>query len=131
MFESRRHYRIKESLPVQWSIEGSEVKGQGQVRNISVSGMLLVTDEAFKPVTTEEWHFQLKIQNPETENALPVQSRLVWLKKISFPNMRYLCGLEFVKPLDEFVNSLQKRVETEQEKMAQASNVNILGNYTL
>ena len=131
MFESRRHYRIKEILPLQWKIEESGTEGQGQVRNISVSGMLLETDEAFKPAASEECHFQLKCLAPEAENFVPFQSRLVWLKKISFPKVRYLCGLEFVNPSEQFIGRIQKQVEQEQEKMAQAANVNILGNYNL
>ena len=126
MADSRRHFRIKERVPVRWKIKGKNVEGQGEVLNISISGVLLETDSAFSPIDDSE----LEIEPIEkTIDFIPPSGRLMWFRKIKILNTRFWCGLEFVKPSQEVVEKIKGKVEEAQEQMAKAANVNILQNY--
>ena len=126
MAESRRHFRIKERVPVHWKIKGKNIQGQGEVLNFSTSGLLLETDSAFSPIDESE----IEIEPVDREvKFVPENSRLVWFRKIKILNTRFWCGLEFEKPKQETVEEIKRKVEEVQQQMAQASNVNILQNY--
>ena len=126
MLEARRHFRIKERIPVHWKIKGKNVEGNGEVLNISISGLLLETDSAFSPLDEGE----LEIEPIDKGiQFLPRDGHLVWFRKIKILNTRFWCGLEFTNPSQETVEEIKRKVEEVQEKMAQASNVNILQNY--
>ena len=126
MSEFRRHSRIKERVPVRWKIKGKNVEGLGEVLNISTSGLLLETDSAFSPLDESE----LEIEPIEKGiEFLPQDGRLIWFRKIKILNTRFWCGLEFIKPRQETVEKIKRKVEEAQEQLAQATNVNILQNY--
>ena len=126
MPDYRRHFRIKERVPVFWKIKDKNIEGQGEVINISTSGLLLETDSAFSPLDESK----LEIEPiDKVIHFIPRQGQLVWFKKIKILNTRFWCGIEFIKPPQETVEEIKRKVEEVQVQMAQASNLNILQNY--
>ncbi|MBF0486076.1 MAG: PilZ domain-containing protein [Candidatus Omnitrophica bacterium] len=125
--EYRRHARIQEETPVRWRLIGSERQGEGLVRDISVSGILLEVQEPFSldnnPV------FTIQAINSSDELFIPERARLVWTKMMKTQKDRYLCGLEFIRPPESIVAQIAQRVESFLARIAETGDINILRNY--
>ena len=128
MYDSRRHFRIKEHIPVQWRIRPDDAQGQGTIRNISTSGALLETEGSFRPPAVEECEFELRNLSAEI-GELPQRAKLIWFNKFTQPSVRFLCGLEFVNPSDSFTTVIKKHVDEYKSRIAEAASANILNNY--
>ena len=123
----RRHMRIHEETMVSWRIENTERSGDGLIRDISVSGILLEVGTFVTP--DKNAIFILKPTKDENELFVPDRARLVWAKAMKMETGKYLCGLEFIKPPDSIVAKIAQRVENWFTEIAEAANVNILDNY--
>lgn len=123
----RRHVRIREEIPVRWQMEGTNRSGDGIIRDISVSGVLVEINTFFTPV--KDAIYVLKAVNPNDELMIPEKGRLVWSRSMKTEMGKFFCGLEFVRPSDSIVAQITKRVEEWFVNMAEAANVNILDNY--
>ena len=96
MLENRRHLRIRQPIDITWSMPGEDITGQGQILNISSSGILLQIDNSFKPLD----HCVLAIDPEIVEEKPPFlnkKGKVVWFRRIHTPHYSYLCGLEFFK----------------------------------
>lgn len=123
----RRHERIREEAPVRWRIEKSERAGEGQIRDISVSGVLLEVSTFFTPDKSSV--FVLNAVQGQDELVIPDRARLVWSKAMKMETGKHLCGLEFIKPPDSVVANIALRVENWLTGIAETADVNILRNY--
>ena len=125
--EYRRHARITQEIPVLWHIDGTERSGNGVIRDISVSGILIELDTFFTPDKNSV--FILQPVNPENELFIPATARLVWAKPLKTEVGKYFCGMEFIRPPETVVAQLSKHIEGWFSTIAEAANVNILDNY--
>lgn len=125
--EYRRHARVREDIPVRWRIENNERTGEGIIRDISVSGVLLEVDTFFS--IEKGSIFVLEAVKGTEELIIPDKARLMWSKAMKMEKGKYLCGLEFIKPPDTIVAQISQRVENWFVHIAEAANVNILDNY--
>ena len=124
-FENRKHFRLKRYMDVAWRVSNHREGGEGIILNISQSGALLQTDHVFVP--QDDTVVALEA-SPGTE--LPFggkQAKIVWFRRISAPQPRCQCGLEFIT--NRYDKELNEWLEEEVTRISQASNVNILNNY--
>ncbi len=47
--EARNNLRVNENKSILWRVNDGDIKGKGQVKNISTTGMLLETNSNFVP----------------------------------------------------------------------------------
>jgi hypothetical protein len=125
--EYRRNARIREETPIHWRIEDTDRTGEGVIRDISVSGVLLEVSTFFTPDKSAV--FVLEPMKSEDELIIPDRARLVWSKMMKMEAGKYLCGLEFVKPSDSTVAKIAQHIENWFAHIAEGANVNILDNY--
>ena len=130
MYGARQNIRLKEDFPVRWQIEEKDLQGLGRVKNISIKGLLLETDSAFHPVACDECLIRVVSIEQNSKIRIQHRGRIVWFKKNGGGIPGYLCGIEFIQPSDEFVKQLTKRIEEFQQKQGEATNINILNQYT-
>ena len=130
MYGARQNVRIKEDLPVRWQIEEKDLQGLGRVKNLSLKGLLLETDSSFHPVACDECHIRIVSEEAGSKMRLQQRGRIVWFKKISGGKPGYLCGIEFIKPSEDFVKQMTKRIEDFQQKQAETTNINILDQFS-
>ena len=122
MLENRRHFRVREILDIQWSVEGQEAKGEGKILNLSTSGILLQTDKVFK-ISQE---CVVSVSTPEGPLALK-KGKVVWFRKIA-DGKKYVLGIEFLKKV-AYDKSLNDWVEGKITLLAQAGDAKIINNY--
>lgn len=113
--EERRAYRIKERLPVSWSLKDKGLNGKAIVRNLSATGMLLNvrSDAAFSPGSV----LSFAEEGGKGGGFLPVQGRLVWARKKAFMQNSADWGVEFLEPAQEAVRNIQERVQSRIEAL--------------
>ena len=106
--ESRRHVRIKDNTRLLWHIRENGLVGQGRVRNISTSGMLveLVSEDALPGQSL--FSFDCNLNNT---NYIPDAGHLVWRAKKRFSSDKYLCGFQFDNLPEVLAVRLSKRVD--------------------
>ena len=124
LLENRRHLRIRDTSDVRWTILGTELMGEGQVVNISLSGMLLQTDHHYNP------HVKGKVY-VDAHGAVPLEygakkGRIVWTKKLE-NQQGYRCGVEF-EPNTQYEPRLNKWMNARAAEFEQTTNVVILSN---
>ncbi len=125
--EYRRHTRVVQNIAVHWHIDNTERSGDGVIRDISVSGVLIEINTFFTPDRNSI--FTLQPVKPEEGVFIPAKARLVWSKPLKKEVGVYFCGMEFVHPPESIVSQLSKRIEDWLSGIASAANVNILDNY--
>src|SRR5262245_14422884 len=96
MMEWRRHPRVREQIPVRWSMPDHGLEGKGTVRNISISGMLLEIEGNFRPA--EHARFVVEIADEKLSALVPHDAQLVWFNYTMSDKRRKFCGLRFVDP---------------------------------
>lgn len=106
--EARNNLRIKESRHIQWRVNDGDIKGNGIIRNISTTGMLLETNSNFIPTDGCRFSFDTSLGH---DNFIPQNGKLVWHKKKPFSKNRYLCGVRFVEPGEYVLTKLRGRVQ--------------------
>ncbi len=122
--EARKNLRVDDSTPIQWRIKDGYASGQGRIRNISTSGMLLETNNSFEP--TAQSMFAFEPANGTPFEAVPQEGRLVWSKKKGWIRNRTLCGIEFVEPKEESVTQLHEKIQKGILKVASARRTRIV-----
>lgn len=126
MTEWRRHPRVKESILVRWSTGFLGHHGQGIIRNISLSGLLLEVDHDFKPSADGLYH--LDVLESQLAQAVPSEVKLVW----SAPRkdkLRRFCGMKFTNVQGPALTRLAQHLEERQTSYSQATDLNIIQNY--
>ena len=130
MLENRRHLRIRHLMDVTWNMPGEDLAGQGQIINISSSGILLQIDSSFKPLDKCVLSVDPEFNEEERIPFLRKMGKVVWFRKIQSPHYAYLCGVSFLKEQD-FDKDLKEWLENQANLLAQTTNVNILNNYVV
>jgi hypothetical protein len=125
--ETRRHLRIRQLMDITWSLPGGEAEGQGQIVNISTSGLLLQIVGDFKPLD----NCVLSVDpSADDDGQTPFQrkkGKVVWFRRIQTSKYTYQCGVEFLK--DEQNNDLAQWIEKRTDQLSQTMNASILNNY--
>ncbi|MGE0267757.1 MAG: PilZ domain-containing protein [Candidatus Omnitrophota bacterium] len=113
--EARNNLRIKESRNIFWRVNDGDIKGKGQIRNISTTGMLLETNSNFIPTDGCRFSFDTSLGH---DNFIPQNGKLVWHRKKIFSKNKYLCGIRFVEPGEYVLTKLRFRVQKGIKKIA-------------
>lgn len=113
--EARNNLRVKESRNIFWRVNDGDIKGKGQIRNISTTGMLLETNSNFIPTDGCRFAFDTSLGH---DNFIPQNGKLVWHKKKAFSKNKYLCGIRFVEPGEYVLTKLRARVQKGIKKIA-------------
>jgi hypothetical protein len=127
MMEWRRHPRIREEIPVRWSMPKTGVEGRATLRNVSISGMMLEVDEQFK--VAENTPFQIEILDSKLTGFIPREARVVWSSDVMVDKRRRFCGLKFVDPTGPAFSRLKEHVEGRLDSAIKATDMNILNRY--
>jgi archaellum component FlaC len=116
VFEQRQSFRIKENVPVRWQIKDSRLSGEGRVLDISSSGMLFEAHTPFPPI--DRCVFLVENMQKRQPQFVPAMGRLVWSKRKRFQGNKFLCGVEFIEPAAEVMETLKKRVHSRISRIA-------------
>lgn len=127
MTEWRRHPRVKESIAVRWSTGFLGSHGQGTIRNISLSGILLEVDDYFKP--SSEGVYQLDIPDSQLARAVPTEVKLVWCANLKTDKLRKFCGMKFTNAQGPVLMRLANFLEEKRLVYNEATDINIMQNY--
>ena len=126
--ESRRHVRVQESTRLLWHIRESGLVGQGRIRNISASGMLVELTSVNGLPDQSIFSFD---SNLNDANYIPEAGRLVWRRKKRFSNDKYLCGFEFNGLPEVLASRLNKRVADGVKQLVSAWKINRIVSISL
>jgi hypothetical protein len=91
MADIRRNFRLRKQFDVTWSVPSQKIEGEGLISNISVSGMLFVTDKLFEPQHGLVMSFSIA-QVP----SFPPKGKLAWFRKVGRGEAQYQCGVQFL-----------------------------------
>lgn len=127
MTEWRRHSRVKESISVRWSTGFLGNHGQGTIRNISLSGLLLEVDEHFRP--SEDGLYRLDIVDPQLAQTVPNEVKLVWFNRMKTDKLRKFCGMKFTNIQGPSLTRLAQHLEQRRLSYQEAMDLNIIQNY--
>lgn len=121
MIDHRQNYRLHQQFDVIWTIPEQKIEGEGIISNISISGMLFVTDRLFEPRVGLKMEFKVE-QSPN----FPTKGGLVRFMKVG--ESQYQCGVQFLN--EETFNKLWiKWMEKNISRLADAVDSRILGHY--
>jgi hypothetical protein len=90
VINNRQSFRLRKQFDVTWSIPEHREEGQGIISNISLSGMLFVTDRLFEVEDNLNMCFTVT-QSP----SFPSKGKLVWFRKVGKKRSQYQCGVRF------------------------------------
>lgn len=107
--ESRKDTRVTENRPVTWHIKEKGNRGEGRIRNISTSGMMLETNTRLNPEDALNICFDAMAGE---NNIIPPNGRLIWSKKKAKSEDKFLSGIEFTNAGDAVINRIRQRVDT-------------------
>src|SRR5438046_2163381 len=93
MSEWRRNPRVREIIPVRWKMVNQDIQGEGFIRNISISGLMVEVDDHFKH--TDKGLFTLDVVSPGMAHLIPHDVKLVWYSRVMADKMRQFCGMKF------------------------------------
>lgn len=114
-------------MDVRWNMPGESVSGQGQVVNISSSGLLLQMDSRFKPSDD----CVVALDAPVHERAFPFSNKkgkVVWFRRIDTTRFKYQCGVEFLEDKSDG-QDVKHWVDARINELSQTADANILNNY--
>lgn len=127
MSEYRRHTRVKEIVPVRWKMLHQDIQGEGIIRNVSISGLMIEVDDRFK--LTDNTQFILDVTDPSMQHLIPHDVKLVWFSRIMADKMRQFCGMKFTNTSGPVFARLAEHVQERTALLGEATNLNILQNY--
>jgi hypothetical protein len=104
----RRHVRLREDISVRWRIQEIGREGEGTIRNLSVSGLLLESPSLVMPPKDAE--FTLEAVEPEKALFVSCRARFVWGRRALSERQFYFCGLEFLDPPEKAVSAIEARL---------------------
>lgn len=128
MLENRRHMRIRQPIDITWNMPGEDIAGQGQILNISSSGILLQIDNSFRPLDNSVLSIDPEVIAEEKAPFLNKKGKVVWFRNIQSARYSYLCGVEFLKD-QGYDKSLHNWIDNKVNHIAQVVDVGILNNY--
>lgn len=107
--ETRRHFRVRESLPIKWTI-GGLASGSGRVCDISSTGALIEAHATTRPIG-DGTVIAIEQNAGSLERFLPSEGRIVWSKPKGFFKKSTLCGVEFINSTSEVNDRLKNRIQ--------------------
>lgn len=113
--ETRRHFRVKESLPIKWTI-GGLASGSGRVCDLSSTGALIEAHATTRPIG-DGTVVALEQNAGALDNFLPPEGRIVWSKTKGFFKKSTLCGVEFIHSSSEVNDRLKNRIQARISQM--------------
>ena len=125
--DTRRHLRIRQLMDITWSMPGEDMTGQGQIVNISSSGLLLQIDGSFKPLDNCILSVDPSLDEEGRSPFAQKKAKVVWFRKINTSKYSYQCGLEF---LNDDKKDLLDWIERRAAQLGETMNASILNNYT-
>ncbi len=128
MLENRRHMRIRQPIDITWNMPGEDIAGQGQILNISSSGILLQIDNSFRPLDNSVLSIDPEVVKEEKAPFFNKKGKVVWFRNIQSPRYTYLCGVEFLKDQGPD-KGLMNWIDSKVNNIAQVMDVGILNNY--
>lgn len=120
MSDARIQERVKENKQVAWFVNDSNVRGVGRIRNISISGMLIETEQPIDPHNHKQFTFAADLGH---DNFVPQRGRLIWSKPKAPNSKKYLCGVRFEEPSEYILPKLEDRI---QKKMQTSQNLGVI-----
>ena len=106
--EARRNFRVKEALPITWTIGGLG-SGSGRVCDISSTGALIEA-HATRPIG-DGTVIALEQGAGSLAGFLPSEGRIAWSKPKGLFKKSTLCGVEFTNVSSEVNEQLKKRIQ--------------------
>jgi len=107
--ETRRHFRVRESVPIKWTI-GGLASGSGRVCDISSTGALIEAHATTRPIG-DGTVIALEQEAGVLDRFLPSEGRIVWSKSKGFFKKSTLCGVEFINSSSEVNDHLKNRIQ--------------------
>jgi hypothetical protein len=121
MINNRQSFRLRKQFDITWSVPEQKIQGQGIISNISLSGMLFVTDRLF-----ESEHGLMMCFSVAQAPAFPPKGKLVWFRKVGKKNAQYQCGVQFLNETAQ-AKAWIEWMEENILQLADAENSPILG----
>jgi hypothetical protein len=119
----RRHVRLRDDISVRWRIEQNGREGEGTIRNLSISGLLLESPSLVMP--PKEADFTLEAMEPDKAPFISCRAKFVWGRRALSEQPYYFCGLAFVDPPEKAVNAIEARLAG----ISNITDVGIVGHY--
>jgi hypothetical protein len=96
MLGKRRTFRVKSSSSVKWSTVDQTIKGEGEVLNLSMTGLaLLIYQDISLPIGTVLFIEPFDKVSTTLRNT---KGKIMWTKKTAEGGIvKFHCGIEFVK----------------------------------
>src|SRR5689334_21872666 len=116
-------------MDVTWSVPGEDITGQGQIINISASGIFLQIDNSFKSLEkcVLSIDADVMIDKPPFVSK---KGKVVSFRKSPSSHYRYQCGVDFLKD-NQSNESLAEWMEHKTTQLAGTMNASILHNYVV
>ncbi|GEM_PF-1709665 len=111
--DGRRGLRVKEALPILWRVKDAEIRGSGQIRNISDSGMMF--EAPIDSSLNNNTIFTFETSNGHSD-YLPQAGRLVWSRKPNLNGHRCQLGVEFIESAQETLAHLREKIKIRVER---------------
>jgi Tfp pilus assembly protein PilZ len=127
MTEWRRHPRVKESIDVRWSAGFLGNQGNGTIRNVSISGLLLEVDDRFKLAENDQ--YILEMVDTRMTQMIPRDVKLIWFSRIKTDKIHKFCGMKFTNAEGSVLTRLVEHVEGKSSCNNEAMDANIIQNY--
>ncbi len=106
MNDRRVHLRVLENQKISWHTAEGNAQGEGLIKNLSSSGVLLETNSNFKPQIGTVISFE-----SSSLDSFPKTGRVVWYRQKKFDKNKFLCGVQFNETSEEVLLKLQQRVQ--------------------
>jgi hypothetical protein len=126
--EARHNVRVGENTRLLWHIKETGLAGEGRVRNISASGMLV---ELTSVHTIPDKNVLFFDSNPNEANYIPQTGRLVWQRRKRFAGDTRLCGVKFTDVPEVILSRLGKRIDDGVQHLLRVWKItNAVGRFT-
>lgn len=113
--ELRRQPRVRDDIPVSWSIQKKGEQGKGILRNLSVSGAMLETRLSLSVANVV---IDLQAQEPLEQDLVPSSARVLWGKQAKEGRGYSFYGIEFNSLTDSNRAALAAHVEVKMRSVS-------------
>jgi hypothetical protein len=121
----RKDPRVRDDIPVIWSIAQANLYGQGVFRNLSISGALLETKVFIPAAVQQDFPIELKAFDMKESSFVPAYARIVWSRPVPSVNGYYFFGLQFLTPGKDNLQALEQRVGDRLDSLSSGMNMGV------
>jgi hypothetical protein len=122
MVDARSNFRLRQQIPVNWSVAELNVKGQGHITNLSFTGLAFETDKLF----SIDHGMVIELSSSEIQ-TLPSKGKVMWFKKAGEHKSHYHCGIKFIKT--SATPAWKKWMDEATAKLGDADDSNVVKQY--